>query len=304
MVNARFQRSLAQMGRKEFLETVKAAQKTRPEGMKVPEAALVAPSQWKPARDLPFTAGDRVQIISGQHKNKIGQILYKYPFGNAFAVNGISGEKVVNSIETKLQVGADDYEPVSELPQVFAYENLRLVSTLKSEAGDEMDVAIHSLSLGHEQYDPASNTHKRVRYATHDSSIQIPWPLIRAQRVAEEKRGLTTDPEVADTRTHYLISAVDAPLPMAAIPQITNLNNRFKRSRYAPRVSEQQAAKYRAPEMPLAPQTRKLLAELEKLPKPEPMEWTPEIQAFIGEEIKKGLALRVSKEKEALKQYT
>lgn len=304
MVNPRFQRSLAQMGHKEFLETIRAAQKTRPEGMKVPEAALIAPSKWKAAKDLPFTAGDRVQIISGEHKNKIGQILYKYPFGNAFAVNGISGERVVNSIETKLQMSADDYEPVSELPRVFAYENLRLVSTLKSETGDECDVAIHSLSLGREQYDPVSNTHKRIRYATHDPSIQIPWPLVRAERVPEEKRGLTTDPEVADTRTHYVISAIDPPLPKAAIPQITNLNSRFKRSRYAPRVSAQQAAKFRAPEMPLAPKTKKLLNELKSLPKPEPVEWTPEIEEFIAAEIKKGLASRVSKEKEALKQYT
>lgn len=304
MVNPRFQRTVAQMGRKEFLQTIKVAQKTRPESVRVADSALVAPKDWKKAQDLPFTIGDRVQVISGKHKNKIGQIIAKYPYGNAFTINGISESKMIHPIETKLQVGEDEYDPISENPESFDYKNLRLVSKMRHESGEEQDVAIHSISLGPEKYNPASNKHERVRYATHDPSIVIPWPLVKPQRVEESKASLTTSPEIAEVRTHFVPSAVEPPMPIGAITQITNLNNRYKRSRYAKRISQRDVAKYSAPEMPLNPSTRKLLEDIKNLPKPEPVPFTEEIRDFIGAQIKQGLIERTKKEKEALKQYS
>lgn len=307
MANRRFQRAVADMGRKEFLQTVKQSQKTRPEGMRIPQEVLVPPKDWKKARDIPFVAGDRVQITNGEHKNKVGQILYKYPFGNAFAINGIPGEKMVNSIETKLQVGADDYEAVSDTPKVFDVKDLRLVSTVRTAEGREQDVAIHSLKLGAEEYDPVSNQHRRVRTAEFDDTIRIPWPTSRVQPVDEakvESQKLTTTAPVADTRTHYVMSVLDPPMPRAAIDQITNLNNRFRRSRYAPKITAKDVEKYSAPKMPLNPRTRKMLADIAAMPKPEQPSFTPEMEEFISAEIKKGLAKRVDEEKAALKQYT
>lgn len=304
MVNPRFQRSVTQMGRKEFLQLLKLAQKTRPESARVSDAALISPKEWKKAEDLPFAVGDRVQVLSGKHRNKVGQIVAKYPFGNAFTVNGISESKMIHPIETKLQVGEEEYDPISDNPETFDYNNLRLVSTMRHESGEEQDVAIHSLSLGAEKYNPASNRHERVRYATHDPSVTVPWPLVRPQRVEEEKAALTTSPEVSDVRSHFVPSAVDSGIPLAAIPQVTNLNNRYKRGRYAKRITESDVAKYSAPEMPLNPRTRQLLEDIKNMPKPEPTPFTEDIREFIGAQIKQGLQERLQKEKEALKQYS
>lgn len=301
MVNPRYIKQLRNLRGKEFFKSVKLTQGSRAEGTEIPEAAILEPSKRLPDQEMPFMRGDRVQIRSGPDKGKVGYIIDRYPnLGNAFYVAGVGTLKLINPVENKALGDPDQYEPVVDNYKVFDYEDLRLVSKIKNENGKDEDVVIHSLALGPEEYDPLSNTHIRRRFAKHDPHLVIPWPTEKVKAVEGAE---TTNATYADLRTHFVPSALESPIPIGAVDQITNPNNRFKRGRYAPKITAAQLARSQPPTMPLPPKTRKLLADLEAMPKPAPVEFTPEMAEFIEAEVKKGLARRATKEAEALKTY-
>lgn len=301
MVNQRYIKQLKNLRGKEFFKSVKLTQGSRAAGTEIPEAAIVEPSKRLASKQLPFMRGDRVQIRSGPDKGKVGLIIDRYPnLGNAFYVAGVGSLKLINPIENKSMGDPDQYEPVVDNYKVFDYEDLRLVSKIKNEQGQDEDVVIHSLELGPEEYDSLSNTHLRRRFAKHDPQLVIPWPTTKVKPIEGAE---TTNATYADLRTYFVPSALESPLPIGAVDQITNVNNRYKRDRYAPKITAAQLERSMPPQMPLPPKTRKLLADLEAMPKPAPAVFTPQMQEFIGAEIKKGLERRATKEAAALKTY-
>lgn len=286
----------------QFFKMLKMVQKGRPAGAEIPEAARIPPKDRLKDSDLPFVPGDRVQIASGPDKGKVGRILLRYPgFGNAFMVAGVGTTNVINPIESKYaEQDQDQYDAVTPMYKTFDYKDLRLVSRIKNEDGSEEDVCIHSIELGPPVYDPVSNSYPRIRYAKHDKSITIPTPLNKPEPI---EKPITTNAVAAEARTHFVTSAIDCPIPIGAIDQVTNLNNRYKRGRYARRVTAKDIAKAAAPAMPVAPKTRELLEKLKNLPKPEQPEFTREIEDFLGEEIKRGLQKRISQQDAAAQSY-
>lgn len=299
MPGKRFLKKVTDLEGKSFFKMIARINKLRPDGMKIPKAAIVDPKYR--LEELPFTSGDRVQITRGSDKGKVGYIIDRYPnFGNAFFVAGVGSSKTINPVENRTPGKEDDYLPVMDVHKVFDFRDLRLVKKIKNEKGEDEDVAIYDVALGPEKYDPLTNTHRRIRYAKYDKNMVLPWP---GQRVKEIVSDLTTTATVADLRSHFVTSVHTSPVPIGAVDQIINPHNRYKRSRYVKPLTETEAAKLALPEMPLPPRTKKLLEQLAALPKPKPVEFTREIEDFLGVEIRKGLERRVAKETEAIKDY-
>lgn len=300
MVNKKYIFDMSRMGRKAFQEYIKQHRKSYPEAVQIPECAAIPPSKWIKDSDLPFVVGDRVQVVSGEHKNKVGRIVQKEAIGNAYKIEGIPGKAMVYPAEL---LENEEESPVIKGTTSFDYTNLRLVSKIKREDGTDEDVAVHSLSLGKEVYDKLSNTYIRERFATHDPSIVIPYPLPKAEPVDPSKSSFATAPEVVDQRTFYPSSVNDMPLPIYALTQITNIHNRYKRHRYAPRITGKVLAAHAEPVMPVPPQTKELLEKMRSLPRPEKIEFTPEIEEFLGNAVQRGLQDRRAKELENWKEY-
>lgn len=301
MVNKKFLAIPKYFGRKAFFEYMRSNNKQLPLASRLPIDEIVEPAKW--LDELPFTVGDRVQIISGPHKDKIGRIVDRLGYGNAFRIEGISSKLAIIPVEAQLS----DTEPVFNMPDSFDYKNLRLVSTIQGADGKNEDVAIHSVSLGRRKvYDSLGNRYIKERFATHDPSIVIPWPSNQPEKVDTEnpnKACFATQGEDVEARTYFPASIRDGPLPLYAVSQVTNVYSKHKRHRYAPRVTEEDLARTADPVMPQPPKTKELLRKLREMPRPDLAQFSPEVEEFLGARIKAGLEKRKVKEIENWKQY-
>ncbi|ANB11336.1 mitochondrial 54S ribosomal protein YmL40 [Sugiyamaella lignohabitans] len=249
--------------------------------------------------ELPFVVGDRVQMIRGPERNKIGIIRAIYDNGNAYMIEGLGGsEKFVLPRELWSEGHS---KPVVTVPTPVHYKNLRLVTKIKEEDGTEQDVAIHSIKYEGTYFDHHTNSVRKIRRAAHDSSIVIPYP--RGEPVKPSKEMLATPADVADERTHFVTSILDSPVPIGAMDQIRNPYSRFRRIKDGAKVTAQDLRKLAPKTMPHSPATKKLLESLAQLPKKHTVPFTKDIESFIGHEVEKGLQKRVAEETAALASY-
>jgi large subunit ribosomal protein L24 len=181
------------------------------------------------------------------------------------------------------------------------YKNLRLVTKIKNEDGTEEDVAIHSIKFNGTYYDHHTNTVRPIRRSVHDESIIVPYP--RGDPVKPSKSSLATNADVVDERGHFVTSILEPPIPVGALDQIRNPYSKYRRAKDGAKVTAKDLARYKAQEMPTTPATKKLLEEIAKLPKKPAVEFTKDMESFIGQEVEKGLVKRRSEETAALDAY-
>ncbi|KAF5100509.1 hypothetical protein D0Z00_001237 [Geotrichum galactomycetum] len=263
----------------------------------VDESLRLKANEWK------YMAGDRVQILSGPEKGRIGKIAAILKESNAVSVEGLGGTSRILIPPQAFYEGQT--RPIVDAPNAIPVSNIRLVATVKEENGTEKDVAVHSVSLEGEYYDADYNQFLPVRKLTHDRSVEIPWPR-PAKPLAESE--FATRADVVEERTFFPKSVLEPPLPPAAVSQIRNPYSRFKRR---PVITAEDLHEMTVPVMPLTPGKKKYLAAVEALKKEtEPKKVKivdpakkKEIEDFIGAEIQKGLQKRLIEEKAALQQY-
>ncbi|CAN6674636.1 large ribosomal subunit protein uL24m [Trichomonascus vanleenenianus] len=260
--------------------------------LEVPEEKMI--------QDPLFVEGDRVQIIKGKDRGKVGKIHSVFKRGNAVFVEGLGGTTRV--VIPKPMWLEGQTKPVVNIPNPIPYENIRLVSQIKDESGKIEDVAVHSFVLEGKYFDQDRNQMMPIRRAKHDKSIIIPYPL-PPQPLEPSKPELATPADEVDRRTFFPPPILESPVAMAALDQIRNPYSKWNKHKKVRPITEIEAQLFSPPEMPKTPATKKLLEELAKMPKPKPVEFTKEMEEYIAAEIEKGLTKRAAEETDALKHY-
>lgn len=247
----------------------------------------------------PFVDGDRVQVLKGPDRGKIGKINSVYKQGNSCFVEGLGGTREV--VVPKAMWNEGQTTPVIQMPLPIPYDNLRLVSQIKHDDGSVEDVAVHSVTFKGEYYDEDRNCMMPIRRAFHDPSIVIPYPMT-VNPIQKSNDSLATQPSVTDKRTFFPPSIVMSPIHISSMDQIRHPYSKWHRDRDSRRITEQEVSLYSAPEMPVTPATKKLLQEVAKLKKPR-VEFTKEMEEYISSEVEKGLNKRLKEETAALENY-
>lgn len=246
-------------------------------------------------REWKYMPGDRVQVLSGEDKGKVGKIASLAKDSNAVYVEGLGGTTRVVVPPHAFFPGQT--RPVVDAPNMIKAENIRLVASIREENGAEKDVAVHSVSLSGEYYDADYNKYLPYRRLTHDPEVIIPWPRPENPLAKSE---FATPADVVEERTFFPNSILEPPLPEAALSQVRNKYSRFKRR--AP-ITAKDVREMTAPEMPLTATKKAYLAELKaKRSAPRP-QLNTEITDFIGDEIAKGLQKRLIEEEQHYQQY-
>lgn len=298
MVNARYKRTIDKLAGKAKVAAEARILRNQPPFYQVQLKHRVKESEQ--IKTLPFVVGDRVQAVRGEDKGKIGIVRSVYAEGNAFLVEGLGkSEKIVLPKEVWFQ---GQTSPVTNFPSLIKAKDLRLVTKLRNDDGTEEDVAIHSIKFRGKIYDQDTNTFRPIRRAAHDESMIIPYPA-PAEPLKTSDESMATSADVVDQKTYFPHSLVESPIPMGAVDQFRNIYSRFKRDRYAPKISEEDLARFKKPEMPITPATKELLAKLADLPPKPSVEFTKETEDFISKEIEKGLEKQKQRATAALGQY-
>ncbi|EER43628.1 KOW domain-containing protein domain-containing protein [Histoplasma capsulatum var. duboisii H88] len=177
-----------------------------------------------------FAPGDRVVILKGRERGKIGKIYDVNAESGTVSVGG------VNSVDVRypdfILAGESDKRPFRPISLPFRFEDVRLVVPLhNSETGKVEDVVVKHMYGGEPYIDHpyGVETPKHTRYIS-DLDVEIPWPEPTAPDHADEAVD-TLRIDVED-RTH--IPSVNAyPFPVTIIDELRNKFSKF-RTRHDP----------------------------------------------------------------------
>lgn len=254
----------------------------------------------KPTRPLPFDVGDTVMVAKGPYKGQVGKVRTILRDSDYLELEGVGTER---KIVYPPQVTRQMPSPVIDHRDPIHYKDLQLVTQIRNDDGSVEKVAIHSVELVGKQYDPETNTFRPIRRATYDTSIQIPWPSTGRKLEAGKKPEYNTAADAVDERSYWPTSLVEGPIPGGALDQIINPYSKYKRERYAGKITSADILHAQPPKMPVPPATKKLLEWRAANPKPQRPTLSDSMKEFIGKEMAEGLVKRQKQQAAALADY-
>ncbi|KAK9472633.1 mitochondrial 54S ribosomal protein uL24m [Dipodascopsis tothii] len=198
-----------------------------------------------PLLDVPFAAGDEVQVIEGSDKGRIGVIEKVQDNMNRVSVSGLGEITKLVLPQTVWVPGQTQH--VVEYNTPIPYESVRLVTNIPEagEGGKMRKVAVRKLRLGEVYYDERYGRRMRRRYVHGEKGLEIPWP-----EPTEERKPSTqsTHKDIVRERTFWVTSLKQPPVPLSALDSLRNKYSRHRR----PEITEQTILdRLTPPKMPL-----------------------------------------------------
>ncbi|KKZ66100.1 hypothetical protein EMCG_08165 [[Emmonsia] crescens] len=182
------------------------------------------------AKFVNFAPGDRVVIIKGRDRGKIGNVYHVDAKAGTVTVNGI------NSVDVRypsfILEDETDKRPYRSMSLPFRFDEVRLVVPLaNSETGKVEDVVVKHMYAGEPYIDHPHgvDTPKHTRYIS-DLDVEIPWPEPVAPAQTDEAAD-TLRIDVED-RTHIPSLSV-YPFPITVMDELRNKFSKF-RTRHDP----------------------------------------------------------------------
>ncbi|KAH8821187.1 hypothetical protein F5884DRAFT_77577 [Xylogone sp. PMI_703] len=238
-------------------------------------------------RYVNIVPNDRVVLLEGRDKGKIGKVLSTDPKRNECTVEGCN---LVDVAVPQWMLDADDSDrrPIRSLPKPVPLTSVRLVYPLTNpETGETRDVIIKKLVNSRVWHDRHSGTTKWSRIVP-GLDIVIPWPKKEPKQYKDNDCDtLRLDVEVRS----FVPTLLRPPMPESVIDELRNKYSIF-RTRHDPEYIEKKMAEDQENEAKkkLAEEMRSPLKELNrkerKLRKAKGKgELTSDMLAKIGEVI-------------------
>lgn len=225
-------------------------------------------------KDIGFAPGDFAYITEGPHKGTISTVLqYTSEFDQVY----------LSSVTSKKIIPKENWVPnqsshLMDYPEPISAKDIKVAAKDKDEKGNVYYVVADDIVQKDKYYDSRYYRWLPKRFIKHHDAIEIPWP----NPPQEQKPGaLSTSPEVAKEKTWELQSIVKSPFPSKVLKELRNPYSQYKKKA----LSDIQARKLNAPEMPLSKEQKIYLAKKDAEPKKQLQRLSPEIQDFIGEKI-------------------
>lgn len=167
--------------------------------------------------------GDRVVVIKGREKGKIGLVEVLDNDRGFVKVKGVNiGE--VNVPEWAQQ--ENNSQPIMPMPFPIAIGDVRLVYPLPDkETGIPQDVVIERLERVNEQWDAVKRVWDKGERAIPGTNTLIPWPeTIPAEEIDHEDDTLRISVEEETFRPHLMFP----PMPTTVIDELRNKYSKFR----------------------------------------------------------------------------
>lgn len=241
----------------------------------------VVPAHLRKTRleHIGFASGDFAYIAEGEHKGKIATVFEYSAELDSVLLSDVTTKKIV----PKSMWVENQSTHLMDYPDPVPVKNVKLAAKDKDENGNVYYVVADEVIYKDKYYDERYRRWLPKRFVKHHNNIEIPWP----SPPQDPKDGdLLTPQQAVHEKTWELQSISKSPLPKGLLGELRNPYSKHKKRT----LTELEARKLNAPEMPLSEEQRIYLAKKAQQPPKELRRLTPEIQDFIGEKIASHLA--------------
>lgn len=251
----------------------------------------VLPTMPMPAMTLPkeqrFTtmegpgiaAGDLVYVVDGEFKGKISKVIQYTAGTDTLFLN----EATTSVVVPKNYWSENQTSHVAEYPVPIPRKHVRLAAKERDEKGNVLYVVAEELVMKEKYYDENHRKWLSRRFIKHHESIEVPWPAPMVQ-LKDDKYSTAT--EHVYTKTHELQTLAKPPFPKGVLGELRNPFSRFKKKT----LTESQARRLNAPQMPLSIEQKIYLAKKAKAPVKKLQPLSEEAKDLIGSRIAEHLA--------------
>ncbi|WPK26443.1 hypothetical protein PUMCH_003797 [Australozyma saopauloensis] len=229
--------------------------------------------------EAPIVAGDLAYIVSGKHKGKISRVLLYTRDNDTVLLNEVTKNVVI----PKQYWAANQTSHVLEYPVPIPRKFVRLAAKEKDEKGNVSYVVAEDLVFKEKYYDDRLKRWVPRRFVKHHENIEIPWPSPMSEPKDDQYSTLTED---VYNKTHELQTVAKSPFPKSVLNELRNPYSKFKKRE----LTEGQARRLNAPQMPLSVEQKIYLAKKAQTPvkKLEPL--SEEAKDLIGSRMAEHLA--------------
>ncbi|EGV64189.1 39S ribosomal protein L40, mitochondrial [Yamadazyma tenuis] len=218
--------------------------------------------------------GDLVYITKGEHKGKISTLFRYTPEFDTVYLSDVSEKKVVPPTQWFEQQESH----LIDYPQQIPRDHVRLAAKDIDSAGKTYYIVADAVVYKDKYYDDRYKQWLPKRFVKHHESIEVPWP----GPPTDPKDGeLSTDEQVALEKTYEVQSIAIPPVPIGALDQLRNPHSKFK----SKILTELDARRLTAPEMPLSKEQKIYLAKKAQQPPTSVKDLTEEMKQLIGEKM-------------------
>lgn len=226
-----------------------------------------------------ITEGDLVYVTKGEHKGQISTVFQYTPEYDSVFLSDISEKKII----PKFQWFEQQESHLIDYPKQIPKDHVRLAAKDRDAQGNTYYLVAEDVVYKEKYYDDKHKKWLPKRFVKHHDNIEVPWPSPPREFNEGE---LSTKEEDALEKTYELQSLVIPPFPSQVMNQLRNPYSKYK-ARY---LTEAQARRMNAPQMPLTKEQQIFLAkkeakEAEQRTDQLQKDLTPEMKDFIGEKI-------------------
>lgn len=223
--------------------------------------------QYKTLKDWKYLPGDRVVITKpGEFYGSICKIRSHNAQCNGYELDENGPTKIIVMPKMFWQEGQTTH--VMKVPQTVKREDIKLVVDIDDPLKPDKvkTVMVQNVVISGSYFDKDYKKYMPYRYVHGDRDSIIPWPKPEPQ----EEGLLSTEPKAARKQTYWIDSLVTNPIPKNSIPNLRNINSKYRRGKITPQdLKKLVAPKMIEPpkdekQMTLKRPTRPMLTEADK----------------------------------------
>lgn len=224
--------------------------------------------------EIGFADGDLAYIAEGPKKGTVLTIYNYLPQLDAVYLADLTSKKLL----PKTNWVPNQTSHLMEYPDHIPRKNIRLAAKDKDENGKVYYVVAEDVVYKDRYYDDRYKKWLPRRFVKHHEALEIPWPNPPQEPKDDE---LSTAVDTVFEKTYEWQTLARAPFPAEVLGQLRNPHSSYKKKA----LSEADARRLNAPEMPLSREQKIYLAKKAAQPKKVLRRLSPEIQDFIGKRI-------------------
>lgn len=229
--------------------------------------------------DVGLATGDMVYVTEGEHKGKISSVLQYSLESDSVILTDVLSKRII----PKAWWIQNQTSHVMDYPLSIPRDHVKLAAKDRDDEGKVSYVVAEGVVLKDKYYDDRYKRWLPKRFVKHHETIEIPWPKPPTDI---EDDAISTTADAVFTKTYEDQTVAKSPLPQGVLAELRNPYSSYKKKT----LTDVQARKLTAPQMPLSTEQKIYLAKKAQQPEKKLEPLSEEVKEFIGSKIAEHLS--------------